>query len=86
MRNYIQKNKSEPTVWEVEPIQVNPNYALVNRKQSTVSLCQLTPAGEGTTIYKLEAATIVSNIPIPDLDGNNIPKLEDTIPQPVSSE
>lgn len=85
MRNYIQKNKSEPTVWEVEPIQVNPNYALVNRKQSTVSLSTHS-CWEGTTIYKLEAATIVSNIPIPDLDGNNIPKLEDTIPQPVSSE
>lgn len=43
-------------------------------------------AGEGTKISESEAVTIDTNSLIPDADGNKITKLEDTLPQPVSSD
>lgn len=81
--------KYEPTGQEAELIQANPDDALVrlpNGKESNVSRHHLTPVEEGTTIFVPEAVTIVSNCPISYLDGNKIPKPENTVPQLVSSD
>lgn len=49
IRNYIQQNKYETTVQKVEPIQENPDCALVmllNGKENTVPLRKFVPCLE----------------------------------------
>lgn len=58
--------RTEPTLREVELIQVNPDYALVrlsNGKKNRVSLHHIVPGGETPTIFEPEAITIISNSP-----------------------
>ena len=74
MKRNVRQSKYEPTVDEVELIQANPQYAhvrLADGRETTVSLKQLAPVGEGTGHEMPEEHSSV---------GHGVPLLDSSIP------